>query len=51
LLGSEAIVAALLYYGTTKEAAHKGIATAQPIYDDLSKKFSKKGGGEMPPQP
>lgn len=44
LAGSEAIVSALLYYGTTKEAAGKGIPTAKPIYDDLSQRFSKKGG-------
>lgn len=43
LAGSEALVAALLYYGTVKEAAAKGVATAQPIYDDLSKRFSRKG--------
>ena len=42
LAGSEAIVGALLYYGTTKEAAAKGIVTAQPIYDDLSQRFSRK---------
>ena len=42
LAGSEAIVGALLYYGTTKEAAAKGIVTAQPIYEDLSQRFSRK---------
>lgn len=42
LAGSEAIVSALLYYGTVKEAANKGIATAQPIYADLSQRFTRK---------
>lgn len=42
LAGSEALVAALLYYGTTKEASDKGVATAKPIYDDLSQRFSRK---------
>jgi hypothetical protein len=32
----------MLYYGTTKEAANKGVTTAKPIYDDLSQRFSKK---------
>ncbi|WP_304342912.1 hypothetical protein [Chryseobacterium koreense] len=48
LAGSEAIVGALLYYGTTKEAAAKGIVTAQPIYEDLSKRFSRKTGKREP---
>lgn len=42
LAGSEALIAAMLYYGTTKEAATKGVTTAKPIYDDLSQRFSKK---------
>lgn len=42
LAGSEALAASLLYYGTTKEAASKGVATAKPIYEDLSKRFSKR---------
>lgn len=42
LAGSEAIVSALLYYGTVKEAANKGIPTAQPIYADLSQRFTRK---------
>lgn len=42
LAGSEALVAALLYYGTVKEAAGKGVPTAQPIYEDLSKRFARK---------
>ena len=42
LAGSEALMAALLYYGTVKEAAAKGVASAIPIYEDLSKRFSRK---------
>lgn len=41
LSGSEALKASLLYYGQVNEAAKKGIVTAQPIYNDLSKRFSK----------
>jgi phage gpG-like protein len=41
LAGSEALYAALLYYGQVKEAHHKGIATAKPIYEDLSQRFAK----------
>jgi len=42
LAGSEALAAALFYYGTTKEAAERGIATACPIYDDLKQRFVQK---------
>lgn len=42
LAGSEAITSALFYYGSTKEAASKGIATAKPIYEDLSQRFVRK---------
>lgn len=43
IAGSEALISALLYYGTTKEASDKGVATAKPIYDDLSQRFVRKG--------
>jgi len=43
LAGSEALVASMMYYGTVKEAASKGVNTAKPIYEDLSQRFSKKG--------
>lgn len=43
LAGSEALMTSMLYYGTAKEAALRGIPTAKPIYDDLSQRFSKKG--------
>lgn len=42
LAGSEALYAALLYYGQIKEAHHKGIPTAKPIYEDLSQRFAKR---------
>lgn len=42
LAGSEALAAALFYYGTTKEAADRGIATAGPIYDDLKQRFVQR---------
>jgi hypothetical protein len=40
--GSEALQEALLYYGQVKEAASKGIPSAEPIYDDLKQRFAKK---------
>jgi len=48
LAGNEALLAALLYYGAVKEASAKGVATASPIYDDLSKRFTRKGKGPAP---
>jgi len=48
LAGNEALLAALLYYGAVKEASAKGVATASPIYDDLSKRFTRKGKGPVP---
>ncbi|MFC4686532.1 hypothetical protein ACFO4P_06235 [Epilithonimonas pallida] len=48
LAGNEALIAALLYYGSVKEASSKGVATARPIYDDLSKRFSRKGNRPAP---
>lgn len=48
LAGSEAIKSALFYYGSTKEAASKGVATAKPIYDDLSQRFVRKGFKKTP---
>lgn len=40
--GSEAFQEALLYYGQVKEAASKGIPSAESIYDDLKQRFAKK---------
>lgn len=48
LAGSEALNASMLYYGTAKEAASKGVTTAKPIYEDLSQRFSKRGSRTFP---
>ena len=48
LAGSEALTESLLYYGTAREAAGKGVATAKPVYEDLGKRFSKKGNKTTP---
>lgn len=42
LAGSEAIKQALFYYGSVNEAQSKGVATAKPIYEDLSERFARK---------
>lgn len=42
LAGSEALLSAMLYYGQVKEAYKKGIPTSKPIYEDLSKRFTRK---------
>jgi len=42
LAGSEAIGSALLYYGSVKEAAHRGVPAAKPIYEDLRARFSRR---------
>lgn len=47
LAGSEALMASMLYYGTSKEAASKGVATAKPIYEDLRQRFSKRGNKNL----
>jgi hypothetical protein len=41
LAGVEALQSALLYYGQVKEAHHRGIPTAKPIYEDLSQRFAR----------
>lgn len=48
LAGNEALLSSLLYYGSVKEASAKGIATAKPIYEDLSKRFTRKGNKTTP---
>jgi hypothetical protein len=48
IAGNEALLAALLYYGAVKEAAAKGVATAKPIYEDLSARFTKRGAKKKP---
>lgn len=42
LAGSEALAEALLYYGSVREAASKGVPQAKPIYDDLIERFIKR---------
>lgn len=42
LAGSEALLAAMLYYGQIKEAYKNGIPASKPIYDDLSKRFARR---------
>ncbi|SHG23746.1 hypothetical protein [Chryseobacterium sp. OV279] len=49
LAGSESLVASMLYYGTAREAAEKGVAAAKPVYEDLKQRFSKKGNTSLPP--
>ncbi len=39
LAGSEAYIAALVYYNSVKQAAKMNIPGARAIYDDLSKRF------------
>ncbi|MDR2205254.1 MAG: hypothetical protein LBE36_03750 [Flavobacteriaceae bacterium] len=48
LAGSEAILSALLYYGSVKEAAAKGIPTATPVYEDLKARFTKRKAKQNP---
>lgn len=48
IAGNEALLAALLYYGSVKEASSKGVATATPIYEDLSTRFTRKGYKKKP---
>lgn len=42
LAGSEALAEALIYYGSVREAATKGIPQAKPIYADLKERFSQR---------
>jgi hypothetical protein len=48
LAGSEALVAAMLYYGMSKQAATNGVITAKPVYDDLKQRFTRKGNKTLP---
>ncbi len=43
LSGSEAYVAALAFYKSVKVAASMNVAGAQPIYEDLKKRFEGQG--------
>jgi len=50
LAGSEALTAAMFYYGSAKEAYDKGVPTAKPIYEDLSQRFLRKSYKKAPKQ-
>lgn len=40
--GSEAYTAALAYYSSVKQAAKSNVPNAQPVYEDLRKRFERK---------
>ena len=42
LSGSEAYTAALAYYSSVKQAAKANVPHAQPVYEDLKKRFERK---------
>ncbi len=42
LSGSEAYTAALAYYRSVREAARANVPNAQPVYEDLHKRFARK---------
>ena len=42
LSGSEAYTAALAYYNSVKQAAKANVPNAQPVYEDLRKRFDRK---------
>ncbi len=42
LSGSEAYTAALAYYSSVKQAAKANVPNAQPVYEDLRKRFERK---------
>ena len=42
LSGSEAYTAALAYYNSVKQAAKSNVPNAQPVYEDLRKRFERK---------
>jgi hypothetical protein len=46
LVSSEVWMADLAYYQTVKEAAHRGRAGAQDVYNDLSARFPGAGAGK-----
>ncbi|MBV9961901.1 MAG: hypothetical protein JO072_06600 [Parafilimonas sp.] len=41
IAGSEAYVAALMYYNAVKEAAKRNVPSAKPIYEDLRVRFER----------
>lgn len=49
LAGSEAYIAALLYYNSVKGAVKAGQPSAKPIYEDLAKRFPGPKRKKTPP--
>jgi hypothetical protein len=47
LCGSEAYVAALMYYNSVKEAARRNIPGAKAIFDDLKSRFEQSRKNEV----
>jgi hypothetical protein len=50
LSGNEALVAALLYYGSVRYNASQGQASAKTIYEDLKKRFPSRGKAKETPK-
>ena len=46
LAGSEAYLAALMYYNSVKGAAKQGVMSAEPIYNDLAERFPSTNRGK-----
>ncbi|RYY64408.1 MAG: hypothetical protein EOO12_09760 [Chitinophagaceae bacterium] len=46
--GAEALEATLLFYGSVKTAADKGMPGAQAIYDDMATRFPQRGRRQKP---
>ena len=51
LSGSEAMVAALIYYNSVKQAAKTSIPGAKTIFDDLSARFALPSRASKTPKP
>ena len=43
LAGSEALIAALMYYANVREAARRGLPNAKPVYEDLAQRYPGRG--------
>ena len=50
LCGSEAILAALAYYNSVKQAVKMGVPNAKTIYDDLSIRFEAQKARKLKPE-
>lgn len=51
LSGSEAMIAALIYYNSVKQAAKTSIPGAKTIFEDLSTRFALPGRAAKTPKP